>query len=58
MRAFRRQRECRHSLDLFLSVVTAAQVAAGVTYTRRLRGLRLPAPGDVPGLALRGGGVR
>ncbi|MER5760466.1 hypothetical protein [Streptomyces sp. NPDC002082] len=58
VRTFRRQRECRHSLQLFLSAVAEAQVATGVTHTRRLRGLRLPGAGDVPGLALRGGGLR
>ncbi|MFJ7588116.1 hypothetical protein ACIQZO_12175 [Streptomyces sp. NPDC097617] len=57
VRTFRRQRECRHSLQLFLSAVTEAQVASGVTYTRRLRGLRLPGAGDAPGLAVRGGGL-
>ncbi|MFB7515206.1 hypothetical protein [Streptomyces sp. NPDC056144] len=41
-RSFRRQRECRHSLQLFLVAAAEGQVAAGVTYTRRLRGLRLP----------------
>ncbi|MFF3836546.1 hypothetical protein [Streptomyces sp. NPDC001930] len=41
-REFRRQRECRDSLQLFLAAVIEGQVAAGVTYTRRLRGLRLP----------------
>ncbi|MBT2540906.1 hypothetical protein J7E99_09355 [Streptomyces sp. ISL-44] len=56
VRTFRRQRECRHSLQLFLSAAAEAQVAAGVTYTRRLRGLRLPGAGDAPGLAVRGGG--
>lgn len=58
VRTFRRQRECRHSLQLFLSAAAEAQVASGVTHTRRLRGLRLPGAGDVPGLALRGGGLR
>ncbi|MFD5416072.1 hypothetical protein [Streptomyces nojiriensis] len=57
VRTFRRQRECRHSLQLFLSAVTEAQVASGVTYTRRLRGLRLPGASDAPGLAVRGGGL-
>ncbi|MFB7252867.1 hypothetical protein [Streptomyces nojiriensis] len=57
VRTFRRQRECRHSLQLFLSAVTEAQVASGVTYTRRLRGLRLPGASDLPGLAVRGGGL-
>ncbi|MFE2286371.1 hypothetical protein ACFXDJ_19665 [Streptomyces sp. NPDC059443] len=57
-RTFRRQRECRHSCQLFLTAAAEAQVASGVTYTRRLRGLRLPGAGDVPGLALRGGGPR
>ncbi|MEU7607243.1 hypothetical protein AB0B78_12130 [Streptomyces sp. NPDC040724] len=57
VRTFRRQRECRHSLQLFLSAVAGAQVASGVTYTRRLRGLRLPGAGDAPGLAVRGGGL-
>ncbi|MGP3686113.1 hypothetical protein ACTVZO_15615 [Streptomyces sp. IBSNAI002] len=62
VRTFRRQRECRHSLQLFLSAAAEAQVAAGVTYTRRLRGLRLPGAGGsggsggAPGLAVRGGG--
>ncbi|MEU4272159.1 hypothetical protein [Streptomyces sp. NPDC026092] len=41
-RTFRRQRECRHSLQLFLAAAAEGQLAAGVTYTRRLRGLRLP----------------
>lgn len=58
VRTFRRQRECRHSLQLFLSAAAEAQVATGVTHTRRLRGLRLPGAGDAPGLALRGGGLR
>ncbi|WP_327251550.1 hypothetical protein [Streptomyces sp. NBC_01244] len=58
VRTFRRQRECRHSLQLFLSAAVEAQVASGVTHTRRLRGLRLPGAGDAPGLALRGGGLR
>lgn len=58
VRTFRRQRECRHSLQLFLSATAEAQIASGVTHTRRLRGLRLPGAGDVPGLALRGGGLR
>ncbi|MFD5148573.1 hypothetical protein [Streptomyces sp. NPDC058401] len=58
VRTFRRQRECRHSLQLFLSAAAEAQVASGVTHTRRLRGLRLPGAGDAPGLALRGGGPR
>ncbi|MFZ3468815.1 hypothetical protein ACODT3_33085 [Streptomyces sp. 4.24] len=58
VRTFRRQRECRHSLQLFLSAAAEAQVASGVTYTRRLRGLRLPGADDAPGLALRGGGLR
>ncbi|MFJ8018125.1 hypothetical protein [Streptomyces sp. NPDC096339] len=57
VRTFRRQRECRHSLQLFLAAVTEAQVASGVSYTRRLRGLRLPGVGDAPGLAVRGGGL-
>ncbi|MER6198053.1 hypothetical protein ABT234_11895 [Streptomyces sp. NPDC001586] len=57
VRTFRRQRECRHSLQLFLSAAAEAQVASGVTYTRRLRGLRLPGAGDAPGLAVRGGGL-
>ncbi|MEV7523386.1 hypothetical protein [Streptomyces sp. NPDC091371] len=57
VRTFRRQRECRHSLQLFLAAVTEAQVASGVSYTRRLRGLRLPGAGDAPGLAVRGGGL-
>ncbi|MFE2165644.1 hypothetical protein ACFXB3_11315 [Streptomyces sp. NPDC059447] len=57
VRTFRRQRECRHSLQLFLAAVTDAQVASGVSYTRRLRGLRLPGAGDAPGLAVRGGGL-
>lgn len=58
VRTFRRQRECRHSLQLFLSAATEAHIASGVTHTRRLRGLRLPGAGDVPGLAVRGGGLR
>lgn len=58
VRTFRRQRECRHSLQLFLAAVADAQVASGVSYTRRLRGLRLPGAGDAPGLAVRGGGLR
>lgn len=58
VRTFRRQRECRHSLQLFLSASVEAQVASGVTHTRRLRGLRLPGGGDAQGLALRGGGLR
>ncbi|MCJ0875417.1 hypothetical protein [Streptomyces sp. AP-93] len=58
VRTFRRQRECRHSLQLFLAATAEAQVASGVTHTRRLRGLRLPGAGDAPGLALRGGGLR
>lgn len=41
-RTFRRQRECRHSLQLFLTAAAEGQLAANVTYTRRLRGLRLP----------------
>lgn len=41
-RTYRRQRECRDSLQLFLTAAVAGQVASGVTYTRRLRGLRLP----------------
>ncbi|MFF8376146.1 hypothetical protein ACF07V_08470 [Streptomyces sp. NPDC015661] len=41
-RAFRRQRECRDSLGLFLAAAVEGQVAEGVTYTRRMRGLRLP----------------
>ncbi|MFE5763558.1 hypothetical protein [Streptomyces sp. NPDC056492] len=57
VRTFRRQRECRHSLQLFLSATAEAQVASRVTYTRRLRGLRLPGAADVPGLAVRGGGL-
>lgn len=57
VRTFRRQRECRHSLQLFLTAAAEAQVATGVTYTRRLRGLRLPGAGDAPGLAVRGGGL-
>ncbi|MFE6840085.1 hypothetical protein ACFVFI_35325 [Streptomyces sp. NPDC057705] len=57
VRTFRRQRECRHSLQLFLSAAAEAQVASGVTYTRRLRGLCLPGAGDAPGLAVRGGGL-
>ncbi|MFE5770887.1 hypothetical protein ACFQ7O_21280 [Streptomyces sp. NPDC056485] len=57
VRTFRRQRECRHSLQLFLSATADAQVASRVTYTRRLRGLRLPGAADVPGLAVRGGGL-
>ncbi|MCX4776670.1 hypothetical protein [Streptomyces sp. NBC_01264] len=58
VRTFRRQRECRHSLQLFLSAAAEAQVASGVTHTRRLRGLRLPGAGETQGLALRGGGPR
>ncbi|MFI5864153.1 hypothetical protein [Streptomyces sp. NPDC051546] len=58
VRTFRRQRECRHSLQLFLSAAAEAQVASGVTHTRRLRGLRLPGAGEAPGLALRAGGPR
>lgn len=57
-RTFRRQRECRHSCELFLAAAAGAQVASAITYTRRLRGLRLPGAGDPPGLALRGGGLR
>ncbi|WP_330295145.1 hypothetical protein [Streptomyces sp. NBC_00503] len=57
-RTFRRQRECRHSCQLFLAAAAGAQVASAITYTRRLRGLRLPGAGDVPGPALRGGGLR
>lgn len=57
-RTFRRQRECRHSCQLFLAAAAGAQVASAITYTRRLRGLRLPGAGDAPGLALRGGGLR
>ncbi|MFB6838569.1 hypothetical protein [Streptomyces sp. NPDC056361] len=41
-RAFRRQRECRDSLRLFLAAAAEGQVAADVTHTRRLRDLRLP----------------
>ncbi|MFD7321156.1 hypothetical protein ACFV9D_08680 [Streptomyces sp. NPDC059875] len=41
-RSYRRQRECRHSLQLFLTAAAQGEVAAGVTHTRRLRGLRLP----------------
>lgn len=58
VRTFRRQRECRHSLQLFLAACVEAQVASGVTHTRRLRGLRLPGASDAQGLALRGGGLR
>ncbi|MFJ3927360.1 hypothetical protein [Streptomyces sp. NPDC090022] len=57
VRTFRRQRECRHSLQLFLAATAEAQVASGVTHTRRLRGLRLPGAGDAPGVAVRGGGL-
>ncbi|MFF4386831.1 hypothetical protein ACFY0G_08580 [Streptomyces sp. NPDC001552] len=57
VRTLRRQRGCRHSLQLILSAVTEAQIASGVTCTRRLRGLRLPGTGDAPGLAVRGGGL-
>ncbi|MFD9034630.1 hypothetical protein ACFVZW_26370 [Streptomyces sp. NPDC059567] len=41
-RSFRRQRECRHSLQLFLAAAAEGRLATSVTYTRRLRGLRLP----------------
>ncbi|MFD3675830.1 hypothetical protein [Streptomyces sp. NPDC058613] len=57
VRGFRRQRECRHSLQLFLSAAAVAEVATAITYTRRLRGLRLTA-GGAPGPAVRGGGAR
>lgn len=58
VRTLRRQRGCRHSLQLILSAVTEAQIASGVTCTRRLRGLRLPGTGDAPGLAVRGEACR
>ncbi|MEU8619756.1 hypothetical protein [Streptomyces sp. NPDC048623] len=41
-REFHRQRECRDSLRLFLAAAAEGEVAADVTHTRRLRGLRLP----------------
>lgn len=46
VRGYLRQRECRNSLELFVSAAAAAQVASGVTYTRRLRGLQPPDADD------------